>query len=128
MPLKNEILSHGDETFEVLSYFRDQRRRYNSSRDFLTDLVKSHAADCHNEEVSLDEVENAFRREIFDRLPLASLEPPFIGLLYCALQKVHWSWIAHCPLLEFAIDNLRSPSKESTETSPPGVEFEKEGQ
>jgi hypothetical protein len=59
MPLSDEIQKQGDVTLEVLCYFLDQRRRYNSSRDFLTDLLKSHAndTDCHNQEISLYEVE-----------------------------------------------------------------------
>jgi hypothetical protein len=128
MPLEDEIESLHDETFEVLSFFCDQISRCNNAREFLTDLVKSHAddSDQYNEEDEFDEVVNAFRREIDARFPQGILEPPFSGLLSRSLDHVNWRLIARYLMLELALDNLRSPSKESTRTSLPGVEFKKD--
>jgi hypothetical protein len=128
MALEDEIPNQRDETYMVLSFFRRERSRYNSSRDFLTDLVNSHKDDDdeYREEDEFDEVVNAFRREIDDRFPSSPLEPPFDGWLICAWHNVDWTLVARYMLLELALDNLRSPSKESTGTSSANVELEKE--
>lgn len=113
MPLRKEIgiESHLNGTYIVLAFFRQQRSRYNSSRDFLTDLVKSHVddADCFDEQDGFDEVVIALRREIGVRISTASMEPPFPGLLCCAVNNVDWRLVARYLLLELALDNLRSP-------------------
>lgn len=102
MTIKRELRVANNETFHVWEYFRSQRLRYETYREFLTDLVEACGGDtdCNTEEAEIGEVGNALRQRIDSVSPSDGLASPFDGLLYMAISSVDWNLIARCLMNE----------------------------